>query len=536
MPHYILLSRADGARQKVDIRPGLTLAQSLFLAGAFSGRPLCSGLGRCGLCQVRFVSNAPPPLPEEGKRLPPGRLDEGWRLSCLRPPVADAVVEARLDDESGFSVAAASGPPGGAQSLAVLPHAPDLRSDAPVLGVDLGTTSMQWRLVRAEANGAASVLAEGQGRNPQMGAGSDVMARLALAALPGGAQRLRSVVLNAIARVVDALPRAPSRLCVAGNSVMTCLALGLDTSGLAGAPYRLPWNGGAFVSLYNIVAPVYLPPLLAPFVGGDISAGLAALEFGGARPGAPFLLADLGTNGEFALTLADGRVLVASVPMGPALEGVGMRQGVLAGPGAVVGFSLGPAGLVPRLYAAGAGQPSGVAAAGYLSLLAMLRQVGALEADGRFPEAASTPLAGRVLRGLTQNDGQPCLDAGGVRLWAADVESLLKVKAAFGAAVSLLLERAGLRFSDLSAVRLAGALGEHIRLEDLETLGFLPPGALAVTRSVGNTSLHGACLAASRADVREWLAALPGRCRVVELVDAPGFQKRYLDAMRFEHV
>jgi uncharacterized 2Fe-2S/4Fe-4S cluster protein (DUF4445 family) len=123
-----------------------------------------------------------------------------------------------------------------------------------------------------------------------------------------------------------------------------------------------------------------------------------------------------------------------------------------------------------------------------------------------------------------------------VRLYASDVEALLKVKAAFCAAVKLLLAEAGLAFSDLSVVALAGSLGEHLSAGDLEVLGFLPPGAAPRVRPVGNASLDGACLAAGREDVRRWLAGLADRARLVDVVDVPDFQTIYLDSMRFFHV
>jgi ferredoxin len=38
---------------------GQTLAQAIFLADLWDGVPLCAGLGKCGLCRVRYLS-APP--------------------------------------------------------------------------------------------------------------------------------------------------------------------------------------------------------------------------------------------------------------------------------------------------------------------------------------------------------------------------------------------------------------------------------------------------------------------------------------------
>ncbi len=533
---------------ELEILPGLTLAQTLYAAGAFRGRALCSGAGRCGLCQVRFTRLAPPPLAQERERLAPERLEAGWRLACLRPPVPGSVVRTPLAAERSPRPLPepcpepGPGPGSGPGSDSGPGSGPDPGPGA-VLGVDLGTTSVHWRFLHE------GTTLGGAFPNPQLGAGSEVMSRLALARHPQGAKRLRQGVVQAVRGVVEGLPCAPGQICLAGNTCMTYLALGLDASGLAAAPYRVDWPGAELASLDADLPRVYIPPLPAPFVGGDVTAGLAAVHFGQDTPQPPWLLADLGTNGEFALVLPGDEILLASVPMGPALEGVGMTHGMLAGPGAAVGFALSPAGLVPRLYGGEARAATGISGTGYISLAATLLGAGALEPRGTFasPVGASpgsagpgtaSPLAARVLAGLDPGEAgrAPRLTvAPGLALHAEDVEALLKVKAAFCAAVRVLLDAAGLRFSALRGLLLAGALGEHVAPRDLEALGFLPPGGAGLVRAVGNSSLDGACLAAGREDVRRWLARLPERCRLVDVVNAQGFQHIYIDAMRFTH-
>ena len=506
----------DGpVRREIPIHPGLSLAQSLFLAGGFAGRPLCSGAGRCGLCRVRFAGAAPDPLPEDLDRISRKDLDRGHRLSCARPPLPGSTVEASLDRP---------GP-----DPAPFP-APD---PAAALGIDLGTTAVKWRL---EADGR--VLAEGGGFNPQLPGGMEVMSRLALARHPLGAARLRQVMAERIRDILAGLPVLPGSICLAGNPAMIFLALGLDASGLAAAPYRLDHPGGGWAGLGEGLPEAWIAPHWAPFVGGDVSAGYCALAGSDQPPRAPWLLADLGTNGEFALVDRSGAIHVASVPMGPALEGVGMRAGVMAAPGAAVAFAATPRGLEPVLYGrvVPGGEPRGVSGTGYLSLLAGLRALGVIVPAGGFARQADSPLAARVLAGLDVSGPEPRLSLGGLELFASDVEALLKVKAAVNAAVNLLLDAAGLSFPDLADIRLAGALGEHVRPADLETLGFLPPGASAKVRAAGNTALAGACRLAADARARQELKRVREQVRPVEVARAPGFQNLFLKSMRFDHV
>ncbi|MEW5774771.1 MAG: ASKHA domain-containing protein [Thermodesulfobacteriota bacterium] len=516
MPDSLTILDASGVRRQISARDPdgrlLTAAQAAYLSGLFPAPALCSGLGRCGRCRVRFLSPAPAPGAEDTVLLDPAELEQGWRLGCRHPAAPGAQIE-----------------------IPAAPRAPEAAAPRPdralALACDLGTTSLKW----AALDSAGQVAAEGWELNPQLGAGAEVMSRLAHAATPGGARQLRTLVLDALRRACAGLPGRAESLAVAGNPAMTLLLLGLPSSGLAAAPYRLDYRGGRMEALAPDLPEAYILPLLAPFVGGDVSAGLASLALGRDAPAPPWVLADLGTNGEFALVLPDGRLLLASVPLGPALEGVGMRFGRLAEPGAVCAFLLTPQGLAPLRLPGGPEVP-GITGAGYLSLLARLRSLGVLDPGGRFA-AGDTPLARRVAAGLGPRAGEPCLDLpGGMHLPARDVEELLKVKAAFDLALSRLLAEAGLDARDLSAVCLAGALGRHAAPADLEDLGFLPPGLGGRVRAVGNTSLAGASLVLADPAARAWVEGLPDRCRVLDLAADPGFQAAYLARMRFVHV
>jgi uncharacterized 2Fe-2S/4Fe-4S cluster protein (DUF4445 family) len=402
------------------------------------------------------------------------------------------------------------------------------------LGLDLGTTGLAFRAVPASGRGRAI---EGQAHNPQLGAGSEVMSRLAFAAR-GGADYLRDLILDFLRRVIRDLPGPVLRLGVAGNPAMIHLLLGLDFSGLAAAPYRLAFAGGREMELAPDLPWAYVPPLFGPFVGADASAGLFAVVRSGAKP--PFVLVDLGTNGEFVLGLPDGRFLAASVPMGPALEGVGPRQGRLAGPGTAVAFELSPAGLSPVPFEGGEAAVTAIGGTGYLSLLARLRAAGVLCEDGRFADPArASPLGRRILAGLRDDAGEPRLDVAGLSLWASDVEEILKVKAACNLAFSGLFRAAGIVPGELSAIYLAGAFGSHVDPADLEALGVLPSAGAARCRRAGNSSLSGVCLLLSDQAARREILEAAGRTTVIDLAASLGteeFAGAFVKRMVFRYV
>ncbi|GAB6125118.1 ASKHA domain-containing protein [Humidesulfovibrio idahonensis] len=540
----IRLTTHDG--QSLELAPDarLTLAQHIFLAGLWDGVPLCAGLGKCGLCRVRFATAAPEPAAEELKRLGQAAIDQGWRLSCLHPATA---CDIELPEPKRSAQPRSSG----------ATAQPGQHADGLCLAVDLGTTSIHWAVSAASAQDAppgaqpdTTVLSSGQGLNPQMGLGSEVMSRLSFAARPGGEEILSSLCqerLRALVREAETRHGAKvTRLCVAGNSAMTYLLLGLPLDGLSRAPYRLDDAGGDDRDIAPDLPQTRIPPLLSPFVGADLSAGLAALTFAPREAGPPrypFLLADLGTNGEFVLALSPTEHLLASVPMGPALEGVGLRHGRTAAPGAVRAFALTPAGLKPEYIERppltgvdGKTEDPGITGVGYLSLVAALRRAGVLDDSGRFVVPA-TPLGKRIASGLGLVQGEPVLDLGsGLALPATDVEELVKVKAAFNLALSRLLAESGLAAGALTAVYLAGAMGEHVDARDLATLGFLPEVLTARLVRAGNTSLEGAGLLLHSAEAWAWVRALPASCRALDLASDPRFGALFVERMVLRHV
>lgn len=524
---FLQLRDSLGRTRLIRPSPDHTLAQAMFLAGVLPRRAYCAGLGRCGLCAVRFAADAPEPLPEEHDALSRSNLELGWRLACRRSALPGLHIELPFP----FPQVASSheGPPLQGPFLA---RAAD--NDL-CLAVDLGTTSVHWQLVDA-----AGVVAQGEDLNPQLAAGSEVMSRLGFAlGHPDNARMLREVIIQGLEPLVTTAQ--VERMCVAGNSVMTALLLGWPLEGLARAPYSLPASGGIWTKLVAHWPRAYIPPLPAPFIGADVSAGLAHIHFNlQPAPVYPYILADMGTNGEFVLALGPDDCLAASVPLGPALEGIGMRHGAAAQPGVWVDFHIKAGKIAPvALPGDSVLEPDAeprISGTGYLRLLALLHSVGLVDDRGRFTSGRD-PLSRRLGQGLKENAaGRGFFLAENVVLTGRDVEELLKVKAAFNFAFSRLLAEAGLTAIDVQAVYLAGALGAHVRLETLEDLGFVPLGMKSRMRALGNTSLAGAALLARSTKAREWLETLCPRIYTLLLGQERDFFTQYIQRLVLTHV
>ncbi len=512
----ILVHTHDGDQITLAPSDGDTLAKTLFLSTIWQGVALCSGLGKCGLCRVRYVDDAPGFNREELKKLGRQAIDEGWRLSCFHQSKA---CEIEVPEPKRSKQARKA-------------HSEDKGDYA--LAVDLGTTSIHWSVL---IDGKR--MSSGHELNPQMGLGSEVMSRLAVASTKEGRKILQSLVTDHLTDLIQATDEDMqghcTKLAISGNSAMTYILLGKEPDDLAAAPYALSYTGGDEQEIGAQFPPAYVAPLLAPFVGADLSAGLVDVEYTH-TPDYPFLLADLGTNGEFILALSPEERICASVPMGPALEGVGLSFGRTAGAGAITSFQLTPKGLEFQLFENREAIPSGMTGTGYLSLVATLLRHGVIDESGQFGQG-NTPLATRLAKSLTTMTDEPVFDIGnGLSLPASDVEEILKVKAAFNLAMSALLKEAAIGPSKLASIYIAGALGEHVSLDDLEIIGFLPPGCKPRTIKAGNTSLKGTEQLVTDMKARAFVESLPNTLTALELVGDESFGNEFLKRMRFTYV
>ena len=500
---------------------GENLARTIWLSGELPPPALCSGLGRCGACRVHFLSEPPLPVPDEISILGKASVEQGWRLSCRHTATPGMIVE--LPPTSSHAPVPQQSV-SEKISLANGEHA--------FMAVDLGTTSIQWHVFAwGSPERQIRIVDSGKVLNPQMGAGSEVISRVALSLKPHGRQLLQGLVLRLLRDIVRKSPCSIDELCVAGNTAMTSILLDRDVSGLAAAPYRSDEAGGRTVRLPDL-PPIWIPPQPAPFVGGDLSSGMAFLLYD-QKLSFPFLLADMGTNGEFVLALNERESYITSVPLGPSIEGIGLAHGGTAAPGSISAFRLGPAGLQGTVI--GGGRAQNICGTGYLSLLDVLFRAGFLDEHGRPVSVPSSPLA-RRLGARMEHDASgmwrlPLQD--GLCLSGADVEELLKVKAAFSVALDSLLEKAGLSSRDLAHFVLGGALGEYAPLDALENLGFLPQGAGTRTIAAGNTSLQGAVLLLQQRELRPRIVEWSENCKAVELTGRADFMNNYVRHMHF---
>lgn len=517
-----------------DSSESLRLSEVIYLSGLFVPPVLCSGLGHCSLCRVRFVQAPPPACTDDLAVLGEALCKDGWRLGCKHLVSAGMWIEL----------------PSNVQLVQNIP--PSTHGTATKVACDYGSTTLHFSAIPDSIEllqQRISVLPFSQGDvvepNPQSGAGGDIISRLAFAAKGDGAKKLQELTLASIKRVLSTNFPQATKLTLAANPAMLYILLGKDTSGLAHAPYSLDYSVNNVEKIQDLPQ-LWCSPCIAPFVGGDISAGYAALALNPYfEVEYPFVLADLGTNGEFVLAVDKNTAFAISLPLGPALEGCGFSFGssVNAAKASVssyvaTSFSLSPNGLQAHSPAGELNNPSYISGTGYISLIHQLFACGVLDKDGHFATAPASPpyrkiaeiLQGRIHR-LPSGEKAFYLNPQ-LYLSATDVEEFLKVKAAFRLALEYLFKASGLSPGAVKDIYIAGAMGQHTPFVALGELGFVPTSLASKIKSAGNSSLAGAMLLAAHPELdqalKEWCAV----AQVLEITADKNFMQAFAANMR----
>lgn len=484
----LTVQRGD-TRASLDFS-GTPLLADVLAAGGFAMLKPCGGRGTCAKCAVTSLTGAVS-QPSEAE------LRAGARLGCQAGLLGDCAVVLPPENlftaiETTAEIAALGQPMAGHYGAAV----------------DLGTTTIVAKvfdLQTGQALGQRALL------NPQTAVAADVMGRISQA-LDGGLFALRDQAQNAVLGAVAGacaeagVPMAQA-VTVAGNTTMLMLLTGRDPHSLAVAPFQADCLFGLQTELGGVTA--YLPRCASAFVGADLTC--AALATGLCDQPETRLLMDIGTNGELLLWHR-GVLYAASTAAGPAFEGGEISQGCGGIDGAIDKVWVEGAGLGARVI--GGGEAVGVCGSGLIDAVAVLLQLGQVDASGAL-DTARIPLRDTV------------------SLTAGDVRAVQLAKAAIAAGVETLLAAAGATPFEVKRVELAGGFGSHLSVQSAAAIGLIPAVLASKARPVGNAALAGAIALLLDTRLRAKADKLANEAVLVPLGGDPGFEARFIAAMNF---
>jgi uncharacterized 2Fe-2S/4Fe-4S cluster protein (DUF4445 family) len=488
--------------QTIDVERGKALRDVL---PAYGVEFPCGGYARCTGCRIQCTAGSLAVTDEQADILTQEELDEGWRLACC------CVAEGNLTLHIGQW-----------ETVVLADHSSFEFTPRRGLGiaVDLGTTTVVAQLLDLQSG---RVLGVRTGMNPHTAYGSDVMSRIQAAAHQGQGEEMTDVLRRGLGQLlrelVAARRAADGRLetiVLVGNTVMHHLFCGIDLGPLSHAPFETPATESRSFGAQQLgwslddEPRVRFLPNLGSFVGSDVLCGVLATKMHQSER--PFVLVDLGTNGEIVVGNRE-RMLCASTAAGPAFEGGGIRMGMRAITGAISEVVADGGRLGCRVI--GGAEARGICGSGLVDAVAAGLDLGLIESGGRLAQRRrAMQLQGRVA--LEQHD----------------IRQLQLAKGAIAAGLRILRRRFGGDAEAAVPVYLAGAFGNYVNRVSARRIGLVDVPAESV-EPAGNTALLGAKMALCANEPEEDFVEIRERTEHVALASDPEFEETFVEATLF---
>ncbi len=510
------------------------LLETLQTEGIFL-RADCSGIGRCGKCQV-FVSRTTGEVEQEHTK-----------LSCREKITTDLTIT--IPDRSRYKFELFE------KSIDDLRLQQNLAKNTLsarhietgyAIAVDLGTTTIGVYLCDLSTN---RVCLSSAIRNPQVILGLDVISRIsAINCDPDKLSILQRMVVRAVEQITQSLfhsarisIRQLNAMVVVGNPTMIHILQGVNPSSIGYAPYSPSFTEARDIPARQLgftfpeSVKVQSPPLLSGFLGSDILAAALAVDFVEQAEGT--LLIDMGTNGEVMLKTKDGAI-ATSCATGPAFEGSNITCGMPAMSGAICDVRLRNNGtkLETKVISRNGNQvaPEGICGSGLVSAIAEFLRTGIIVPSGAFNPSCELASLRRdkvpaefVIADKTQTQTDIALT-----ITQKDIRSVQLAKGALSAGITMLCQHAG--FDRPHRIYLAGAFGNFLNISDCLAIGlfgdFDNENKIDI---VGNSAGTGAVQLLLDNNARQTVEQLFQLTDVITAADWSNFQTCFVDSINF---
>ncbi len=420
--------------------------------------------------------------------------------------------------------------------------------DTDIVGcaIDIGTTTVT--MVLAELT-SGKILAKGSSGNGQIRYGADVINRIIEQSRPSGRKKLQDAIVKEtltpiianLCRSAGISARSILRMCVAGNTTMNHLFVGVDAQPVRMEPY-IPsffgWKGllaGDLKLPANPLAPVIIAPNIGSYVGGDITAGTLAAGLWDRDEMSLFI--DLGTNGELVFGNRDF-LMSCACSAGPAFEGGDISCGMRATDGAVEACVIDKDTMEPSLTVVGeTGQKVvGICGSGIIDIISELFRCGIINAKGLFVREGP-----RIRRDIHGMGRYVLADAGEsetgreVSINEVDIDNFIRAKGAIFSAIDTLLKSVDMTVETIDHVYVAGGIGSGINMKNAVNIGMLPDVDLKKYSYIGNSSLAGAYAMVLGDEAGRKCAEVATNMTYLELSTYPGYMDSFVAACFLPH-
>ena len=411
------------------------------------------------------------------------------------------------------------------------------------LAIDVGTTSIVLYLVDMTDG---SVIAATSGHNKQAACGDDIINRIVCAEKEGVKKLSRMSLATINGLINEALDSTGANhnqiknVVISGNTTMVHLLMQIEPRYIRREPYiptvsEFPILKAGDIGLrVNPIAAVFVMPGPASYVGGDIVSGVLYSGFHRESPLTLFI--DVGTNGEIVLGNKDW-LMAASCSAGPAFEGGGVRWGMRAEEGAIEKISIDPKTLEPTFSTVGNVLPRGICGSGMIDLINEMLMAGIIDQRGKFRLDASHARMKAGENGaayIVVFSDNTAMDED-IVFTEPDIDNIIRSKGAVYAGFTVLLKQAGLDFSMVDRVWIAGGFGQYLNIEKAISIGLLPDIERSKFKYFGNSSIAGAYMALLSEEFRKEANQISKNITYIDFSSNSQFMDEFTSALFLPH-
>lgn len=417
-------------------------------------------------------------------------------------------------------------------------------NDSYGIAIDLGTTKIAVLLVNlntGENIDKAGIM------NPQISFGEDVMSRINYAMQSASnLENIQRVVIDQINKTIEELCQKNNikkeevlEISLVGNTAMHHLFLGFDVKQLGLSPFVAVTSESIEIKARELgikIAPggyVYLLPVIAGFVGSDHVAMLFAS--GIYKEAGNVIGIDIGTNTEIVLK-SSNKMESVSTASGPAFEGAHIKYGMRAAPGAIERVVIDKDTCMPKIQTINDKDPIGICGSGILDAIAEMLKAKIIDRRGKFISQSNCICKddkGELRYLLDPKASKKTCDSSTVSITQKDIVEIQLAKSAIRTGINILLESAGIDFTQIDKIIIAGAFGSYIDPKNVVDIGMFPKIDLKKIFQVGNAAAVGAKMVLVSKSLRAKAEEIAKKINYLELTVFPTFTDNFVKSTLF---
>lgn len=458
--------KTESGEIRKEFNNEILLSDALEVMGVVQFKP-CGGKGTCGKCKVV--------------------LNGIETLACHTRVRSDAVVSYIANTENIHGITEGC--------FSHFDFSP-LVNDGYSLVVDIGTTTIAGYLYKFPEGKCIKARAL---INAQAEFGADVISRIDYCNR-NGIDKLYKKVNEQIKELAD--NKKIEKYVITGNTTMLHFLTGKNPKGIAAYPFLAE---SLFGEWYDNI---YIPKCISAYVGADITMAVLA---SGMMEKSVALLVDIGTNGEMVLW-NNNELICCSAAAGPALEGAGISQGMLASDGAINRVFVENGNL--KYTTINNTEPKGICGTGLIDAIACMLELGVVDESG-----------------YMENNFE--IGDSGVYITPADIRQVQLAKSAIRSGIDTLVYECKIKYEDIETFYIAGGFGSYIDKNNAAKIGLIPTEVTDKVKILGNAAGSGAAMLLQSKNCIEKSNKIAENAEIIELSLNDCFMEKYIKNMMF---